>query len=86
MNAAITKTAWHGLSAAVMQNAPAIAAGLAIAAGAVALYKAVKYGSTAKEELETAKQAKKDEEIKKFRELMAKADEALKKSEEEIEA
>lgn len=85
MNATVIKSAWHGLSAAVMQNAPAIAAGLAIAAGAVALYKAAKQGSVAKEELERAKQAKRDEELAKLRKAIEELEDQASPMKEKLE-
>lgn len=85
MNASFLKTALHGVSAAVMQNAPAIAAGLAIVTGAVAIYKAAKCGGAAKEEIEKAKQAKRDEKVREYREAVAKLEESIRHTEEQIE-
>lgn len=80
MNITIIKTALRTVSTFAQKNAPALAAGLAIAAGAIAIYETAKATLKA-EELVKKAEDKKNDEIRKAREA-AEAEKAAKNDDE----
>ena len=69
MNTTFMKTAWSAITTAAKTHAPAIAGGMAIAAGAMALYKMAKAAVATHEALEQAKADKREAYDKKVCEL-----------------